>query len=233
MQDENSFNNTESTNENNNQSNSPEKSFEKKNNSQKTNLNIILTIINAVLFIGLIVLYFIVLKPGNALPEKAMKKASQGDISIAYVNSDTLLAKYDMVKKMREQLEKNSTALENELKSKQSAFEKDAAYFQDQVNKKTISEASAQEIYGNLMAEQQKLYELREKYSADLARQEFDMNQLLLDSLNNFLGRYNTKMNFDYIFSYSKGGNILKANDSLDITHEVLKLLNEEFKGEK
>jgi outer membrane protein len=55
------------------------------------------------------------------------------------------------------------------------------------------------------------------------------MNQLLMDSLNNFLKRYNEKMNFDYIFSYNRGGSILTANDSLDITNEVLKLLNEEF----
>jgi len=198
----------------------------------KRNPNLILTIVNALLFLGLIILYFIILKP-DGKSAAAIHKASSGTISVAYVNSDTLLANYNLVKQMRDELEKSSVQYENELQNKQSAFEKDAAYFQDQVNKKTISEASAQEVYSSLMAEQQKLYELREKYSTELAKKEFDMNQLLLDSLNNFLDRYNKKTKFDYIFSYNKGGSILTANDSLDLTDEVLQLLNEEFETNK
>lgn len=201
--------------------------------SPKSNLNIVLTIINVVLLIGLVILYFIVLKPGNSTSVKSIQNASGGSLSVAYVNSDTLLAHYDLVKQMRDELQKNTVTLENELKNKQGTFEKDAAYFQEQVNKKSISEASAQEVYSSLMAEQQKLYELREKYSAEIARKEFDMNQLLLDSLNNFLVRYNKKMNYDYILSYNKGGSILNANDSLDITSDVLLELNNEYKQKK
>jgi outer membrane protein len=134
---------------------------------------------------------------------------------------------------MRTSLETKTSALESELKRKQASFEKDAAYFQEQVNKQTISEASAQEIYTELMGEQQKLYELREKYSAEIARQEYDLNLVLIDSLNNFLSRYNKTVNYDYILSYSRGGNILVANDSLDITNSVIKLINKEFTDSK
>ena len=198
----------------------------------KSNNNTVLTIINAVLLIGLIILYFIVLKPGNKVVNENMaiqQKLSSGSISVAYVNSDSILAHYDLVKSMRTSLESKSSELESELKRKQATFEKDAAYFQEQVNKQTISETSAQEIYTQLMAEQQKLYELREKYSAEIARQEYDLNLVLIDSLNNFLSRYNKTVNYDYILSYTRGGNILVANDSLDITNSVLKLINQEF----
>lgn len=198
----------------------------------KTNNNTVLTIINVVLLIGLVILYFIVLKPSNKGVNENMaiqQKLSTGSISIAYVNSDSILAHYDLVKSMRTSLETKTSALESELKRKQASFEKDAAYFQEQVNKQTISEASAQEIYTELMGEQQKLYELREKYSAEIARQEYDLNLVLIDSLNNFLSRYNKTVNYDYILSYSRGGNILVANDSLDITNSVIKLINKEF----
>lgn len=203
--------------------------------TKKNNLNTLLTILNVVLLAGLIVLYFIVLKPGKSdSPNMALiQKASGGAVTIAYVNSDSILVHYDLVKSMRDELESKTIRLENELKTKQATFEKDAAYFQEQVSKKTISEESAQEIYAQLMGEQQKLYELREKYSSDISKQEYDLNILLLDSLNNFLKRYNEKVNFDYILSYNKGGNILTANDSLDITKDVLKLLNEEYSSGK
>lgn len=202
----------------------------------KSNNNTVLTIINAVLLIGLIILYFIVLKTGNKSEvdnSAIQQKLSSGSISVAYVNSDSILAHYDLVKSMRTSLESKSTALESELKRKQATFEKDAAYFQEQVNKQTISEASAQEIYTQLMGEQQKLYELREKYSAEIARQEYDLNLVLIDSLNNFLSRYNKTVNYDYILSYTRGGNILVANDSLDITNSVLELINQEFTTSK
>lgn len=199
------------------------------------NPNAMLTILNIVLLLGLIVLYFIVLKPSkNDNANMALiHKTSSGAVTVAYVNSDSILEHYDLVKSMRVELEAKTLRLENELKQKQATFEKDAAYFQDQVSKKAISEASAQEIYGQLMGEQQKLYELREKYSSDLSKQEYDLNLLLLDSLNNFLKRYNKKVNFDYILSYNKGGSILSANDSLDITKEVINLLNEEYAANK
>ena len=193
--------------------------------------NNVFTIVNVALFIGLIVLYFLILKPGSS-PDTGLpvsQKLSSGAATIAYVNSDSILEHYDLVKSMREELEKKSAVMEAELKRKQASFEKDAAYFQEQVNKRTISEASAQEIYAQLMAEQQKLYELREKYSAEIAQQEYQLNLVLVDSLNNFLGRYNEKMGFDYIFSYNRAGNILVANDSLDITNQVLKLINKEY----
>jgi len=202
----------------------------------KSNNNTVLTIINAVLLIGLIILYFIVLKPGNKSEvdnSAIQQKLSSGNITVAYVNSDSILAHYDLVKSMRTSLESKSSELESELKRKQATFEKDAAYFQEQVNKQTISETSAQEIYTQLMAEQQKLYELREKYSAEIARQEYDLNLVLIDSLNNFLSRYNKTVNYDYILSYTRGGNILVANDSLDITNSVLKLINQEFTTSK
>lgn len=198
----------------------------------KTGSNTVLTVINIVLLVGLVVLYFIVLRPGNAGSGDdggMQQKISSGNISIAYVNSDSILKHYDLVKSMRSSLESQTASLESELKKKQAAFDKDAAYFQEQVNKKTISETSAQEIYSQLMAEQQKLYELRERYSSQIAEQEYNLNLVLIDSLNNFLGRYNKKLNFDYILSYSKGGNILIANDSLDITSTILKEINQEF----
>ncbi len=202
---------------------------------KKNNYNTVFTIVNLLLFAGLIVLYFLILKPGGNEPTNMalVQKVSGGSVTVAYVNSDSILAHYDLVKSMRKDLEAKTIQLENELKTKQAAFEKDAAYFQEQVSKKTISEASAQEIYGQLMGEQQKLYELREKYSNDISQQEFDLNVLLIDSLNNFLKRYNQKVHFDYILSYNKGGSILSANDSLDITKDVLKLLNEEFSDVK
>jgi outer membrane protein len=195
-------------------------------------INLILLALNLVMLVGIIIL-FILHFTGSGIKSNplsgAIEKANKGNISVAFVNNDSILSNYELVKKMRADLEAKGKRLEGEVAAKQKAFEKDAAYFQEQVAKKAISEQSAQEIYGQLQQNQQKIYELRDKYTAELQQSEMDMNVSLLDSVMNFLNRYNEKYKFDYILGFTKGGNILYANDTLDVTGDVIKELNLEY----
>ncbi|MFZ4546551.1 MAG: OmpH family outer membrane protein [Bacteroidales bacterium] len=195
--------------------------------------NPLLLALNIVMLIGLVVLYILHFtgsgKSGNSIGG-AIAKANKGNISVAFVNNDSILSNYELVKKMRADLEAKGKRLEGEVASKQQAFEKDASYFQDQVAKKTISEQSAQEIYGQLQQNQKAIYDLRDRYAAELQQSEMDMNVALIDSVMNFLKRYNDKYKFDYILGFTKGGNILFANDTLDVTGDVIKELNIAYK---
>ncbi len=195
--------------------------------------NPLLLALNIVMLIGLVVLYILHFtssgKSGNSIGG-AIAKASKGNISVAFVNNDSILSNYDLVKKMRADFEAKGRRLEGEVASKQQAFEKDAAYFQEQVAKKSISEQSAQEIYGELQQNQKAIYDLRDRYAAELQQSEMDMNVALIDSVMNFLKRYNDKYKFDYILGFTKGGNILFANDTLDVTGDVIKELNIAYK---
>jgi outer membrane protein len=56
------------------------------------------------------------------------------------------------------------------------------------------------------------------------------MNETLIDTVTNFLKRYNKVYKFDYILGYKMAGEILLANDTLDITSDVVKALNQEYK---
>ncbi len=195
-------------------------------------INPLLLTLNLVMLAGLIILYILFFTSGGkkgSSASGAVEKANRGTISVAFVNNDSILSNYELVKKMRADLEAKGTRLEGEVASKQKAFEKDAAYFQEQVAKKTISEQSAQEIYGQLQQNQQKIYELRDRYASELQQSEIDMNVALLDSVMNFLHRYNQDYKFDYILGFTKGGNILYANDTLDVTSSVIKELNAEY----
>ena len=84
-----------------------------------------------------------------------------------------------------------------------------------------------------LKAEGQKLYQLNQDYTSRMSDEEQRLNQVFVDSIHNFLKRYNSKFGFDYILGYSKGGGILLAKDTLDITSTVLDGLNKEFKDKK
>jgi len=195
----------------------------------KSKINPILLALNLITLVGIIILFILYFtgkgSKNNAI-SGAIEKANKGAISVAFVNNDSILSNYELVKKMRADLQAKGKRLEGEVAAKQQAFEKDAAYFQEQVKKKAISDQSAQEIYGQLQQNQQKIYELRDKYAAELQQSEMDMNVALIDSVMNFLKRYNDKYKFDYILGFTKGGNILYANDTLDVTKDVIKELN-------
>jgi outer membrane protein len=191
-------------------------------------INPLLLALNIVMLVGIIILFILHFtgsgEKGSA--SGAFTKANKGAISVAFVNNDSILSNYDLVKKMRADLEAKGKRLEGEVAAKQQAFEKDAAYFQEQVKKKAISDQSAQEIYGQLQQNQQSIAQLRDRYAAELQQSEMDMNVALIDSVMNFLKRYNDKYKFDYILGFTKGGNILFANDTLDVTKDVIKELN-------
>lgn len=189
-------------------------------------------ILNIVLLVGLVILYILFFRSKGSASEgmlSTVAKANSGSVKVAFVNNDSILANYNLVKKLKKELQAKGDRYSAEVASKQSGFEKDAAYFQEQVQKKALSEQSQQEIYASLMENQQKIYDLRDRYAAELQQSEVDMNIALLDSVMNFLKRYNAKYKFDYILGFNKGGNILYANDTLDITKDVLKELNAEY----
>lgn len=192
-----------------------------------------LMLLNIVLLIGLVVLYFLFFsekgKDGGNSIANTLAKANKGSITVAYVNNDSIFANYELVKKLSSEHNAKNDRLAADLASKQKAFEKDAAYFQEQDQKKALSEQSSKEIYASLMENQQKLYDLRDQYSREIQNDEVEMQIVLLDSVMNFLKRYNAKYKFDYIMGFTKVGSILYANDTLDITKDVVKELNKEY----
>jgi len=197
------------------------------------NINLLVSL---VLIVGLAVIYY--LHFNGAKPDEKLASTSvvqtvpsvkSGLNSVVFVNSDKLLQKYSLVEKLMKQLESDGLKKDADFRSKQSAYEQDAAYFQQQVQSQTISEQSAQQIYEQLMVKQQELVELQDKYSAELAQKEFEINVIILDSVRNYLRRANEEYKFDYILSFNETGNILMAKDTFDITEIILEGLNEEY----
>ena len=191
------------------------------------------TILSVIAIAGVIVLFilYFIGKKGSpeVITDKGMPDAHSGTNSIVFVNSDMLLQKYELVKRLSDQLEKERKDKNGDFKAKQKAYEDDASYFQEQVQKQTISEQSAQKIYEQLMVRQQELSQLQDQYSSELSQKEYEMNTILLDSVRNYLTRLNKKYNYDYILSYNTAGNIFYAKDTFDITQQVLDGLNKEY----
>jgi len=192
--------------------------------------------IEIILLIGLAVLYvlfFTSKKASEPLSTLAFEKASGKSVKVVFINIDTLNNQYLFVKNLKSELETTSKRLEAEILSEQAAFEKEATAFQKQAAANAIPEDKAKVMYNALMQKQQALSDKKEKYTQQVAEKEQAMHLTLLDTVTNFLKRYNRTYKFDYILGYANAGQILLASDTLDITADVVKELNKEYKEKR
>ena len=188
---------------------------------------------NLILLTGIIILFILYFTHPPAPPQNAavqQKLQSGKSISVVFVNSDSILEKYTLVKSMKDELDADGKRLEKEIRSNQQQYEKEAAAFQKQMNDHSLPEDKAQARYEELMQKQQAILQLKDTYTQQLADKEVSMNILLLDTVTNFLKRYNREHKYDYILSFKQGGGLMVGNDTLDITREVIDALNREYR---
>jgi outer membrane protein len=193
-------------------------------------------IINIVLFIALGVLYFLYFSLKSQINTESPSGSASGVAaagSIVYVNSDSLMGKYDMYFDMKKEFEDKQRRLEAELNMKGKSYENNVADYQDKAQKGLITRSKAQEMEQQLMVDQQNLMKYRDNLSAQLAEEQQVMNRMLINNIVEYLKEYNKKHNYQYVMSHAFGGNLLYVPDSLDITIDVLKGLNEKYSEEK
>ena len=190
-------------------------------------------LIDLIFLAGLVVLYILFFSSKkNSEPSfpNAFQKSSGAHSRVVFVNIDSLNNQYTFIIKLKTDLEATGRRYESEIQSQQAALEKEAANFQKQMDARAIPEDKAKLMYESLMQKQQALAEKKERYTQQVNEKQLAMNQVLLDTVTNFLKRYNRTYGFDYILGYKMAGEILLANDTLDITPDVVKALNKEYK---
>jgi outer membrane protein len=154
----------------------------------------------------------------------------KGSLKIAYINIDTLVSKYGLFKDNSAKLADKQKKMETELNDKTGKFQKNYMDFQNKINKGLVTTAEAQELQKNLTDEQQNLVKLRDQMSQEFAEQQQVMNRQMVNEIEKYLKEYTKDHPYHYIFSYSFGQSLLYANDSLEITQEVLNNLNQNYK---
>lgn len=189
-------------------------------------LNIILVIAVGYLF------YQHFKKPGQAaVTETTSAKApvviDLKPSSIVYINSDSLWSNYQFVKDIKKQLEKERASSESQFQAKYEQLEKEANEFRDKAQ--FMSQDQGMKAQQDLMEKEQKLGEWREEAASKLLQNENEKNNMLQNKITEYLKRNYSNSNYTYILGYSAGGGILYANDSLDITTEVINGLNAEY----
>jgi len=152
---------------------------------------------------------------------------AKSNLSLAYVNSDSLAANYLYFAEVNSQLEEKRAKYEKEFANRATGLQKQIEDFQKTANNMTLAQGRA--VEEDLTRKQQNLQQYQQSLTQDLLKEEAKLNKELYETVASFLENYGRENGLDFIFKHSTGGEIWYGNGSLDITEEVIEGLNETY----
>jgi len=204
------------------------------------NGNIIVNIIFGVAIVILFVLY--VQKPSDEKKKSNVQDTVavldtifndepmvEANFPIAYVVVDSVMQNYLFFKKLEKQLQNLVSAEESKLQKKAEAFQKDVQDFQYQVENRIITTADAQAKQAELEQRQQNLYAEQQKKQQELAIKEQKLQEQLIDSVNACIKFYNADGKYKIILNNAYQSSVLYAEEQLNITNDILKVMNARY----
>ncbi len=188
---------------------------------------------------GLATLAFIVLFSqcsgnANTPATSAPVQAGLSGMKIAYVEIDTLLAKYNFCIDLNEAMVKKSENVRLTLNQKATELDKQKREFQTKYqNNAYLSQERAQQEYNRIANLEQDLQNLSNKLQQELMSENEKNSLQLRDSINSFLKEYNKTRGYSMIISNTGFDNLLYADSIYNITQEILDGLNARYSAKK
>lgn len=191
--------------------------------------------LNVVLLIAVAVLYVLHFTGNGACTPVNVgengNNAGKGDVKIVYINTDTLLRNYTLSVELNEAFLKKQEERNTELNIKAKDLDRQAREFQRKLeNNGFISAERAEAARQNLLEKNQKLQQLQQEMTEKMMKEQSELNKKLFESITNFLTEYNKEKGYEIVLSTVVAGNVLYAAEGFDITQDVVKRLNEQYK---
>ena len=168
-------------------------------------------------------------KEQGAKETNAATTAEAKSIKIAFVDIDSLLAKYEFSIILNKEMLRKEEDMRMKLSEKAKALQADYDDFQKKLqNNVYATRERAEEEQARILKQKDALEKLEQRLIGELSAESQKNNITLHDSINSFLKSYNAEKKFDLILS-RVGDNLLYANDALNITEEVINGLNARY----
>lgn len=153
--------------------------------------------------------------------------ATKSNLSLAFVNSDSLAVKYLFFDEVNKQLEAKKEKFEKEFANRATGLQRQIEDFQKTANNMTIAQARA--VEEDLARKQQNLQQYQQILTQNLLKEEAKLNKKLYETVAKYLEKYGKENGLDFIFKHSTGGEIWYGDSSMDITEEIIEGLNNEY----
>ena len=159
--------------------------------------------------------------------------AEDGQLKVAFVDSDSLLAKYDYARDLEAELNAFKEAQEKSYQQQMTKFQSDYQNYLKTGENMTLTQQ--QETEAQLKQRADKLATLEQELSAKILQKQMDSNIELLNRIFAYVREYNAdNQQFDIILRKTFNDSpTLYMNPAMDITNEIIDGLNKEYKTVK
>lgn len=167
---------------------------------------------------------------GNSAKDSlaAVQMAAMAGSKVMFVNIDSLQDKYTWFKQKNESMTQKQRSAESSFEAKARSFQNDVQALQQKAQTGTVPPAQLQQEEQSLGARQQSLAGERDRKAKELQDEALKFNEELRKKIKTVLAEVQKQKGYDYVISYSDavGSQFWYVNPSMDITTEVLTILN-------
>jgi outer membrane protein len=187
-------------------------------------------ILNIVLLVAVAVLYFFHFS-GSKGSAPAGSASAPGDLTIAYINSDTVLKYYDYHKATMEIMNAKAQRLQSDFRNRAEGLQNEFSAYQRNVNSMTLGQVKATEE--DLAKKQQNLQMYQQSLNQEVMNDQERVSKELYERITKFLQKYSKEKGYQVVLKYDISSDLLHGNSALDISKDVIAGLNDEYKIEK
>jgi outer membrane protein len=152
-------------------------------------------------------------------------------LKIAYINTDSLDANYlyaqEIVNTLRDEMEKKQRRLERKAQKLQQEFD------QLQQSARSMTPTQLQAAQQRAMQMEQEIQLMQNELANEFAEEQNDLQIELANDLDAFLLEYNSTANYDFIIRKHRSSELLLADETYDITEDVIEKINARYKGKE
>lgn len=192
-------------------------------------------ILNLLLLVAVIILFVLHFSSKNISAGDTAVQAADSTmpekVAIVYINEDSLLENYAYFKELAANLEEKRTSLESDYTSKAQGLQTEINNFQRNAGNMTMSQARA--VEEDLMRKQQNLLRYQETLTQDMMKEEAEVNRKLYERVSDYLKDYAQRNGYTVVLNYKPGSVLLYGHETMDVTKEVVKGLNESYDESK
>ena len=186
-------------------------------------------ILNAVLIVAVGVLYYLQFSGKKSNVEADVKAPS--NMKIAYINADSVLKYYEYVIENKTIFEAKGNKLQQDLQNRAKGLQDEISAYQRNVSNLTIGQAKA--VEENLQKKDQNLRLFQQSVEQELMNDQAKMSVTLRDKITGFLKTYAQGSNLEVVLKFDTSSDVLFGNAGIDISKDVIKGLNEQYKLDK
>ncbi len=188
------------------------------------------TIWKALLTLAVAVLFYLHFKGTSSAGTSAtVADASKGK-KIVFVQADSLLKQYDYYKDFQKEFENKGFQLQNDLGNRARSFQNEVAFFQQKAQQGGMTQEQGQSVQQQLGKKEQEIAQYRDAQLAKLEEERLKRTEQFYSNIYDYIKRYNKENGYEFVLGYSKGGGILYADPSLEVTAKIVAGLNKEYK---